>query len=208
MSQIKIKVCGMRDKDNINLLLEYPVDFMGFIFYKKSKRYIQDLKIKELEIPSTIKKVGVFVNEHSTNILELAEKHQLDIIQLHGTEKPHDCRTIKNEGYLIIKAFGINSSFDWNVLTDYKDFVDFFLFDTQSSQYGGTGKTFDWEILKKYTLHTPYFLSGGIGLDNIIKTFQIKDSRLYALDINSKFEDTPGIKNIKLIDQLFKRILI
>lgn len=196
----------MRDKDNINLLMQYPIDFIGFIFYDKSKRYLHDLNIKELKIPATIKKVGVFVNENSKTIVELAGRHQLDAVQLHGAESPEDCQTIKNEGYLVIKAFGIHQSFDWSTLSRYQGLVDYFLFDTNSPQHGGTGKTFDWNILNSYTLQTPYFLSGGIGLDNLSNACQIKDDRLYAFDINSRFESSPGVKNIELIDQLFKRI--
>lgn len=194
----------MRQADNIEEIVQRSIDFIGFIFYPKSKRFIHDLEIKNIPVPAHIHKVGVFVNENNKNILRLAQKHELNLIQLHGNESPEDCAFIRQQGYKVIKAFGVHSDFEWQRLDSYDDHVDYFLFDTQSQQYGGTGKTFDWGTLKNYTLHKPYFLSGGISLDNFEEALSIQDERLYALDINSKFEKEPGLKNIEWIDKILE----
>lgn len=191
----------MKVPKNIEEIVKRPLDYIGFIFYPKSNRFVGDLDISRLQIPSHIQKTGVFVNEKVENTQELAEKYQLDVLQLHGTEKPKECQILKESGYTLIKAFGVHADFNWDVLKAYEEHVDFFLFDTQSPIYGGTGKTFDWAILKTYPSEKFYFLSGGIGPDNFQEAYGLADERLYALDINSRFETEAGIKNIELIDK-------
>ncbi|MFD2553330.1 phosphoribosylanthranilate isomerase [Sphingobacterium tabacisoli] len=199
MNNIKIKVCGMRDAENIKQLIELPIAYIGFIFYSKSPRFVQE-GIPPI-VPDGIEKVGVFVNETFTGIMDKVKSYQLQAIQLHGSEPATLCATLKAEGLTIIKAFGIDETFDWTSLESYLDDVDFFLFDTKSTQHGGTGQSFSWSELAHYPYATPYFLSGGLGLDNIKDAFNINDSRLYALDLNSRFEEQPAVKNIHALTQ-------
>ncbi|MBL1407863.1 phosphoribosylanthranilate isomerase [Sphingobacterium faecale] len=198
-NNIKIKVCGMRDVDNIRQLVQLPIDYIGFIFYPKSPRFVQD------QAPpinaADIKKVGVFVNSTFSEIMDKVHTHQLDAVQLHGDETPQLCESLKNQKLEIIKAFGIDCTFDWFTLESYLEHIDYFLFDTKSTQYGGTGKTFSWSALTEYPYNKPYFLSGGLGPDNLQDAFNINDNRLYAVDLNSRFEQQPGIKNIETLTQ-------
>lgn len=198
-----VKVCGMRIPHNIEELTQLPINYIGFIFYKKSKRFVSTLPL--VEMPDTIKKVGVFVNSTIEDVkTEIA--HGLQAVQLHGDESAAYCQSIKDTGVEVIKAFGIGSVMDWKQLEPYTTVVDYFLFDTSSAQYGGTGITFDWQILKEYPYDTPYFLSGGLDIDNIPTAQQITDPRLVGLDLNSRFEIEPGLKNINRIKEALKII--
>lgn len=202
--ELKIKVCGMRDAENIQQLIALPIDYIGFIFYAKSARFVN--QNPQVAIPISIKKVGVFVNATKQDIEDNIIKFDLQVIQLHGNESPIFCQEIKNIGLETFKAFGIDEDFDWINIAEYVGKVDYFLFDTKSKQYGGTGQTFNWEILKKYPFDTPYWLSGGISLENIAKAANFEDTRLYGLDLNSKFEIEPGLKNINSLTQAFSYI--
>lgn len=197
---MKLKVCGMKYQDNILDVAALKPDYMGFIFYKNSQRHITT-SIPNL--PKTIKKVGVFVNEPIENIKNNSDKHTLNAVQLHGEEPPEFCKQLKNETLEIIKVFSIKNEFDFNQLTPYEPFVDYFLFDTKGPNPGGNGFCFDWSVLENYNANKPYFLSGGIGLEQIesLKTFKKSTAakQCYAIDINSKFELKPGLKDkIKL----------
>lgn len=207
MKKVKIKICGMKEKHNINSLVQLPIDYLGFIFYPPSQRYIGDLDIATLAIPDSIQKVGVFVNEETHKVDKMAKRQQLDILQLHGDETPDTCAKLKEKDHKIIKAFGVDGDFEWGYLHGFLDFVDYFLFDTKSSQYGGTGHTFDWQTLSSYPFDKPFFLSGGIGADNCEEACNLKDKNLFGVDLNSKLEITPGIKDINLIENMFKTIL-
>ncbi|MBE8713273.1 phosphoribosylanthranilate isomerase [Sphingobacterium hungaricum] len=201
MGKLKIKVCGMRNLDNIELLSKLPIDYMGLIFYEQSKRFVdQTVLLDNIDLGS-IQRVGVFVDASLDDIKSKIRLYQLNAVQLHGVESPAFCQDLKSQNIQIIKAFGIDKNFNWEQLKDYQDDVDFFLFDTKTENHGGSGITFDWNILKNYTLQTPYFLSGGLTIDNIASAAKLDDLRLFGLDINSKFETEPGIKNIKLIEQ-------
>ena len=195
--KMKIKVCGMRDASNIQELCSLPIDYIGFIFFNKSSRYVAELP--QVNIPLSIQRVGVFVNATLPYIKEQAALFELDVIQLHGDESPAFCEEIKSLGFTIFKAFGIDEDFDWTFLAAYEKVVDYFLFDTKSKQYGGTGLTFNWEILKQYPYEKAYLLSGGLSIDNIQEALQFEDERLYGLDLNSKFEIEPGLKNIQTL---------
>ena len=195
--QLKIKVCGMREANNIQELSALPIDYIGFIFFDKSSRYVTEPPM--VDITSSIQRVGVFVNAAVTYIKEKADSFKLDIIQLHGDESVEFCQEIKQLGYTVFKAFGIDDSFEWTLLAAYENVVDYFLFDTKSNQYGGTGQAFNWEVLKKYPYKKPYILSGGISLENIEEALTFHDDRLYGLDLNSKFEIEPGLKNIQTL---------
>lgn len=199
----------MREPENISGVKALSPDYMGFIFYKGSKRYIGGLAPELVHtVAAGIKATGVFVNEDLDTVIQAAREYQLAAVQLHGEESPAYCLQVKDNlrGVEVIKAFGIGADFDFNILIGYSGTADYFLFDTQTVEHGGSGKKFDWSLLKAYTGTTPYFLSGGIGLEHAMELREIQDPRLYALDVNSRFEIEPGLKDLdKLTD--FKNIL-
>lgn len=195
--KLTIKVCGMREANNIQELCALPINYIGFIFFEKSSRYVSEPP--QVSIPPSIQRVGVFVNSTATFIKEKADLFNLGIIQLHGHESAEFCKEIKNLGFTVFKAFGIDDNFDWTSVADYENVVDYFLFDTKSSKYGGTGQTFNWDVLKKYPYKKHYILSGGLSLENIQEALTFDDERLYGLDLNSKFEIKPGLKNIQTL---------
>jgi phosphoribosylanthranilate isomerase len=203
---LKIKVCGMKDLDNMLDLIKLPIDYMGLIFYEKSKRYVSALDAHFIKAITGIKKIGVFVNASEEDILQKISDYGLAGIQLHGQEDPNFCLSLKSHDIIVIKSFGIDENFDWQSLIAYEHVVDYFLFDTKSINHGGTGIQFDWNLLKKYKLEKPYFLSGGLSAENIIAASQFTDHRLYGLDLNSKFEFKSGIKNVELIEQTLKKM--
>ena len=211
----QLKVCGLTKINQIQELISLNVDFLGFIFYEKSPRYVlHHLSLKEIaEIPH-FGKVGVFVNESIKAIVEITTESQLDIIQLHGNEDEKfilQLRQILGNNIKIIKVIRIgNQSFDelQKTINQQPSTVNYLLFDTDSKAFGGTGKTFDWQILNEIEIPIPYFLSGGISLENIHQLSTINHQPL-ALDINSKFETEPGSKDlekIKNFTQIVKKI--
>lgn len=193
----------MREPANIQSLSLLPIDYMGFIFYEKSVRYTPELP--NIPIPDQIKKTGVFVNAEKT-FIDKKIAQGLQAVQLHGQEPPMFCKQVKTARVEIIKAFGINADTSWEIVAPYVGIVDYFLFDTSSPQHGGTGRVFDWELLKSYPHDVPYFLSGGLDLTNIPRALAITDERLIGLDINSKFEVKPGLKDIDKLQQALKII--
>lgn len=206
---MKIKVCGMRDLENIENLKELPIDLIGFIFYSRSPRYAMPLDAEVVNsLPATIGKVGVFVNEIPSRMFSYIETYGLKYVQLHGTEDLHYCRFIKKKypNIKIIKAFQIETTADFQVLPEYEKVCDYFLFDTKSASYGGSGVKFDWKTLFSYNLNTPFFLSGGISPDDIINIKRIPHPQLYSIDLNSKFETEPGIKDIELLNKFIKEL--
>ena len=197
-----IKICGLKYPENIQAVSALKPDFMGFIFYPKSPRYAEPLDIKTLEaLPPTIKKIGVFVNEDIENILTIAYKYKLDGLQLHGTELVDMCRKLKKLGYLVIKAFPIAEAYNFKVTKAYEGVCDYFLFDTKTDAYGGSGVKFNWQILKEYKGETPFFLSGGIAVDDAEAIRKIEHPLFAGIDLNSKFELKPGLKNISLLKE-------
>ena len=203
----KLKVCGMKYPDNIRKLSELKPDFIGFIFYDKSKRFIGDrLNINKLNIDETIEKVGVFVNASIKYILDEVQKYGLNLVQLHGNESPEFCNELQQQNIKISKAFQVGEDFDFSELANYQAVCDYFLFDTKTTLYGGSGKKFNWQILEKYDNRKPFFLSGGIGLEDIGEIRKLKNLNIYAIDINSKFEIEPGVKDIEKIRK-FKEAL-
>lgn len=180
-------------------------DYMGFIFYEKSARYFTGT-IPELI--KTIKKTGVFVNESVENIIEKIKQHNLQAVQLHGDESVEYCKELKNKiskKVEIIKVFSVGDDFDFEVLKPFENVCDYFLFDTKGKLPGGNGTTFDWKILKNYKSDKPFFLSGGIGIEEIAAIKNLK-LPVYAIDVNSKFEIESGLKNKNLLTN-FKRKL-
>ncbi len=188
---MKIKICGLKNPENINEICSLSPDFVGFIFYEKSKRYVgaqfDELVVKQ--ISKKIKKVGVFVDEESKKICELAQKYDLDYIQLHGVETIAVCQLLQIKKLKIIKVFQMDENFDFSILKRFENCCDFFLFDTKTSQYGGSGKTFDWSIFDNQLINKPFWLSGGIGLENINEALQLNIPNLIGLDLNSKLEN-------------------
>lgn len=231
---MKLKVCGMKFTENIQEVATLQPDYLGFIFYEKSKRNFEGIIP---EFSKSIKKTGVFVNEYIEIVISLVEEYQLDAIQLHGDEsveyikelkcqfecsrelKIEENKSIKkqkNKHYIskneieIIKVFGIKDEFNFDVLKPYLEVVDFFLFDTKGKERGGNGTKFDWSVLEKYPFKKPFFLSGGIGLEDVEEVKKIIKSNLpiYALDVNSKFESEPGRKNIEELIKFKKEIFV
>jgi phosphoribosylanthranilate isomerase len=200
--KVKLKVCGMRDSENILQVAELYPDYMGFIFYTKSKRFVgHDFKIQG-QLDKNIKRVGVFVNESTEKILELAELHDLDFIQLHGNEPMSQCLGLKQTGLGVIKVFSVDEHVDFLETAPYKKVVDYFLFDTKSAGYGGSGKTFDWNLLNGYDMEVPFFLSGGLSANNIPSARNMDSWNLHAFDLNSGVEMSPGLKSIEKLIEL------
>lgn len=195
---MKIKICGLKHKTNLFDVVEAGVDYVGMIFYEKSPRYVLDSLYPEdvWFLPDEVEKIGVFVNASFDEIKKYAKLYQLNLIQLHGNETPEVCKQLQNLGYGVIKAFGVDESFDFNRLKPYHTSVDFFLFDTKTSDYGGSGITFDWNILTNYTLDIPVFIGGGVSLENLNELLNFNFPFLYSVDMNSKLEIEPGLKDI------------
>ena len=195
---MKLKICGMKYPENIIEVGSLLPDYMGFIFWKKSARYFNGV-IPNL--PKSIKKVGVFVNATQDEILEKIAKYDLQAVQLHGQESVEFCQELKEKlkqvQIEIIKVFSVDNSFDFEILQPFEAVCDYFLFDTKGKLPGGNGTTFDWKVLENYPSSKPFFLSGGIGLEEIdlIKEILTTNLSLYAIDINSKFESEPGLKD-------------
>lgn len=188
----------MREPENIRQLLSLQPDFVGFIFYPKSPRYAGNAAIP-FDFPDHIQKIGVFVDEEETKIIDTARQFGLHGIQLHGHETPGQCKALKESGLIVIKAFAIDESSVFEMTEEYEPVSDYFLFDTKTSLLGGSGKAFNWEILKKYNNRKPFFLSGGIGPEHIDELGRLWGLNLFAIDINSRFELMPGAKDIAKI---------
>lgn len=205
--ELKIKVCGMSQASNIAAVADLQPDYLGFIFYPKSPRAISKVSAELIKyVPESIKTVGVFVNEDLEIVVDNILQFKLKAIQLHGSEEPAYCEALKEYGVEVIKAFGVGEGFEFDLLERYLKVVDYFLFDTQTEQHGGSGKQFDWSLLENYKLDKPYFLSGGIGLEQVEQVKDIDDYRFIAVDVNSKFEIQPGLKDIDKLKQFFKNI--
>ena len=188
----------MKYMENAREVATLAPDYMGFIFYPGSPRYVEPkLRIELFEkLPRTIKKVGVFVNETLDNVIEEAFRLKLDLIQLHGAEPPEYSAELKRVGFRVIKAFGMDEGFGFSKTTPYKPHVDFFLFDTKTRKHGGSGKTFDWSILEGYDQEVPFFLSGGLGANDVNRLGEIGHYNVAAIDVNSQFETEPGLKDM------------
>lgn len=202
----KIKICGLKHPDNIREVMALQPDYIGFICYPGSKRFVDKLNPNWVNGLKGVKKTGVFVNADIHDVKAAIEQYGFQAIQLHGVETPAYCASLKNPGVEIIKAFGVNEQFDWTTTNAYENVADYYLFDTKSDQHGGTGKHFNWALLEGYTGTKSFFLSGGISAENIANALQLSDDRLYALDLNSRFETTPGTKDIALLRNTLQTI--
>lgn len=209
----------MKYLENIEAVAALKPDYLGFIFYEKSKRNFDGIVPK---LPKSIKKVGVFVNATMDEVVEIIKNFDLQAVQLHGDESVAFCQELRSHFQQsekshdemlnqvqhtieIIKVFSVGTSFDFEQLKPFEDYVDYFLFDTKGKERGGNGIQFDWRLLEKYPLEKPYFLSGGIGLqntDSILSFLRKQESNYcYALDVNSKFESIPGVKKIEALEK-------
>ena len=205
---VGIKICGMKYPENIIEVGALLPDYMGFIFWRKSARYFDgDIPL----LPKSIKKTGVFVQASVEEIVSKINKYDLRAVQLHGEESVEFCEILKSKipnETEIIKVFSILDSFDFEVLKPFESVCDYFLFDTKGKLPGGNGTAFDWKILENYPSTKPFFLSGGIGMEEINEVKQVLKTilPLYAIDINSKFEVEPGLKNKKNLELFIKAI--
>lgn len=211
MKRFQIKVCGNNNKENFESLVNLEPDYVGFIFYDKSKRFVKDESL--FSIFPNAEKVGVFVNESISTIIQKVIDYKLDVVQLHGDETAEFCEQListkhqyllTDESFLdfkIWKAVGIKTEEDFKQLTAYQQVVNSFVFDTKSDNYGGTGRKFDWQLLTNYQLSTPFLLSGGIKLEDALLLKNFQHPRCIGFDINSGFETEPGIKKIEEIKE-------
>ncbi len=193
----------MKYPDNMLEVGALLPDYMGFIFWEKSARYFDGIMP---DLPNSIKKTGVFVNETVENIIEKVQKYNLQAVQLHGHESVEFCLNLKTQlaaDIEIIKVFSVADDFDFSVLEPFEKACDYFLFDTKGKLPGGNGTTFDWKVLENYPSTKPFFLSGGIGLDEMEAVNEILKTNLpvFAIDVNSKFEIEPGLKNTEALQQ-------
>ena len=202
---VQIKVCGMKKPEQISQLEELPLHWIGFIFYEKSSRYVGD-DFTYTSGSNVLKKTGVFVDAPIHWLMQKIAQVPLDAVQLHGNETTAYCSAIKERGTTVIKAFAVDEQFDFNNIEPYIEFTDYFLFDTKTKLKGGSGKKFDWTVLKNYHLNHPFFLSGGIAPEDAEFIKQLKLNNLFAIDINSKFEISPAIKDLDKIKEFIEDI--
>ena len=191
-----IKVCGMREADNIRQVEALGIDMMGFIFWPKSSRYVKD---RPAYLPTQCKRVGVFVDASIGDMMTIAETYQLDFIQLHGHETPSlitQLRPHLDKKVKIIKALNIATEADLNAAQCYEDTVDYLLFDTKGKSVGGNGEKFDWTVLTNYGGKTPFLLSGGIGPDDAERVASFYHPKCIGIDLNSRFEQSPALKDV------------
>ena len=206
-----VKVCGLRDPENIAQVAALPgIDLIGLIFYPKSPRYV-DSEATALAVSSltTVKAVGVFVDEKAEEVVRISRQYNLSYVQLHGSEKPEyltGLRSLLPFSVKLIKAFSIRDETELAATSGYEELCEYFLFDTPTSGYGGSGRTFDWNILQYYMGSTPFLLSGGIGHDSIASLHNFHHRVWAGIDLNSRFETSPGMKDIPLLADFLQNI--
>jgi phosphoribosylanthranilate isomerase len=203
-----IKICGMRETVNIKAAAELMPDLMGFIFYSGSGRFAGEMLNPEMvaKLPSGIRKTGVFVNADFNEIRDTVTKYSLNVVQLHGDESPALCSLIKDTGTQVIKAFSIGKNMSFSSCRDYIACTDYFLFDTMTINHGGSGQKFDWKLLDRYDAGQPFILSGGISPTDIDDIAGITNPSFYGLDLNSRFELEPGVKDIEKLKKFINEL--
>ena len=201
MNYTLIKVCGMRDAENIREVEALGVDMMGFIFWPKSSRHVSKCPNY---LPQKAKRVGVFVNEDIEEVKHIAKEFALDFIQLHGSESPEYVKQLSD--WKVIKAFNIAAKEDFEATKPYNGTVDYFLFDTKGKSVGGNGEKFDWSVLANYVGETPFLLSGGIGPDDAERVKAFHHPKCIGIDLNSRFELSPALKDINKLREFIKEI--
>ena len=200
---MRIKVCGITFQEQFDKLVELGIDMVGLNFYKKSKRYLESDLIVSNRYQTKV--TGVFVNEPLVSLKSIASKFKLDYLQLHGDEDITYCQSACRFSSLI-KVIKVKDDIDLNIFKKYNPYVDYFLLDTFTEQYGGSGKTFDWELLSNIQTKKKLIISGGIGMEHVSKLIELKNDRIWGIDVNSKFEIGPGIKDLNKIIELKKAL--
>lgn len=209
MKNVKIKICGMREPENLREIAALEPDFIGLIFYPKSPRFISIEEAENLPQFSEIRRVGVFVNETVETILETTKRTNLFAAQLHGDETPEICAEIKRQkaDLQIIKVFSVGADFNGEQMKLYEETCDYFLFDTKGDKRGGNGEVFDWRILSSVQIKKPFFLSGGIGAENVSEAIDAcKNLPLFALDFNSRVEISAGVKSPQKVKEIIQSL--
>ena len=198
---MKIKVCGLRDPGNIELVCRLNPDFVGYIFYPRSKRYVGARPDPAIfRIPAKpVRKVGVFVNEEITVVRRKFEEYGLDMVQLHGSEPPEYCRDLSFSGVPVIRALTPGRIALQAQIAAYAEIAGHFLFDRGGKEFGGTGNKFNWDLLRTYSVPVPFILSGGIAPEDVSRIGKLDHKWLYGVDLNSRFESAPGIKKVDLL---------
>jgi phosphoribosylanthranilate isomerase len=196
-----IKVCGMREAENIREVEALGIDMMGFIFWPKSGRYVSE---QPEYLPTKCLRVGVFVDEDPGLVKCIAHDYGLDYIQLHGQESP--AYIFQLRGLHVIKAFNIATAEDLEQTKTYESLVDYFLFDTKGKSVGGNGEKFDWSVLEAYNGKTPFLLSGGIGPDDADRVKAYRHPKCAGIDLNSRFEIAPGLKDVNKLKSFLEKI--
>jgi phosphoribosylanthranilate isomerase len=201
---MKLKVCGMKYPKNILDVAALLPDYMGFIFYPKSARFVEWENMIDIlpSIHKSIKKVGVFVNHPLEDVIEIVDNLDLNYVQLHADESPEYVYKLKQADIKVFKVFPVGKRIDWDRMNDYKSLVDYYLFDTKTTLYGGSGKHFDWSLLQNYMYDIPFFLSGGIQHKDIAAIKQLQLLQLHGLDVNSRLESDIAFKDVNRIAQL------
>jgi len=200
-----VKVCGMRDAENIREVEALGVDWMGFVFHRTSPRFVSELPDY---LPQRAKRIGVFVNETEERIMETVELFRLDMVQLHGQETPDFCNRIRSKGLKVIKAINVQNGFPSEEVFSYEGACDYFLFDTKTSLPGGSGMKFDWSALSAYRGTIPFLLSGGISPDDADRVEVFVHGHCIGIDLNSRFETSPAYKDIRLLQSFIDKIKI
>ncbi|OMP80485.1 hypothetical protein BW716_04490 [[Flexibacter] sp. ATCC 35208] len=205
---MQLKVCGITRKEDLDKLVELGVHYAGFIFYEKSPRFVGNkLDARTVRETKGILKVGVFVNAPLEQVKQLIGSYGLHLVQLHGDEDPAYCAALQAL-VPVIRAFRIGEDVNWDTLAAYVPVTNYFLFDTAAGKaYGGTGKLFNWELLHTYPFDHPFFLSGGIGPEQLEDLLAFEHPALFAADVNSKFETAPGVKDMVSVQQFSTKIL-
>ncbi len=202
-----LKVCGMKFRENIIKVAELKPDYMGFIFYAPSKRYAEPLdELFMQQLALQIKTTAVFVNESISTIREVCKRYGFKAVQLHGNESPEMAQALREDGLEVFKVFLLEKNYDFAVMMPYLNVCDYFLFDTKSEGHGGSGVAFDWSVLHQYPYDKPFFLSGGLSLQNVEGLTALQSLPLAGIDVNSKFELEPGRKDVSMLRDLRWRL--
>ena len=207
---MKLKICGMRECVNVSEVAALKPDYMGFIFYPESSRFVGDMAHN---IISSVKKQGiepvaVFVNASMETMIRTRTWYGFTHVQLHGDETPQICEALRAKGFKVIKAFKVADSSDLKKTTAYENCCDYFLFDTKTALFGGSGRHFDWDLLKGYSGTKPFFLSGGIGVDDVEQVRTFNHPMLLGIDLNSRFETGPAVKDVGLLKYFRNQLMI
>ena len=202
--KLLVKVCGMTDGDNIRQIEALGVDYIGMVFYPRSPRFVYQMPDY---LPQRAQRVGVFVDEPKDTVLTYADRFGLDCVQLHGHESPLYCRSLhEGHGLTVIKSFHLATPRDLKTAETYHGTCDFFLFESKTPQLGGTGRQFDWSLLRGYMGQTPFFLSGGLNAGSARAILQLRHPQLAGIDLNSRFETSPGVKDVERLQRFLDEL--